>query len=402
MQPSVQNEHGSVCDADNADCENEVKKTVKRVRKRKIEGSGESEALRIPLYEDYGIVKQKDYNVSQLKEICRHYKTQNPRNKELKVGGNKEQLFRRVQSFLEQSHNASILQCKFKRVLAQLWFKSHGPALLDRAMCVNEDDLMGSPLDEISVYQFFSFEENGCVYGFDLATLITMIKKGRRANPYTRQRLPGDVIRNLNLLTDLSVPVTGRMFVWDVEEVEQGGGVESENHSVVAVGSMVDGDEGVEQSTNGVGGERGRALQAMQALPFEQRVNNVFVAMDEHGHYTNVEWFLNMGIASLRRFVQELKDIFEYRAGLQMSVRRAILPTWGGVLQPPNTRLALISLDTLELLRELALRQTEMMVCSGVTEGDRALGTLYVLSALTLGSSGAAEAMPWLYESVLH
>ena len=41
------------------------------------------------------------------------------------------------------------------------------------------------------------------------------------------------------------------------------------------------------------------------------------------------------------------------------------------------------------------------MVYSGIDQDSRGLGALYVLTALTLVSPGAADAMPWLYNSVV-
>jgi hypothetical protein len=53
------------------------------------------------------------------------------------------------------------------------------------------------------------------------------------------------------------------------------------------------------------------------------------------------------------------------------------------------------------VVREINLCVIERLIRSGVTEDDRKLGAIYVLSALTLVSSGARNAMPWLYQSVV-
>ena len=42
----------------------------------------------------------------------------------------------------------------------------------------------------------------------------------------------------------------------------------------------------------------------------------------------------------------------------------------------------------------------ELMVNSGINNDCKLLGCYYILCALTLVNSEAAEAMPWLYESV--
>ena len=44
----------------------------------------------------------------------------------------------------------------------------------------------------------------------------------------------------------------------------------------------------------------------------------------------------------------------------------------------------------------------ENMVYSGIDEDHRKIGTFHALSALTIVSSGARLAMPWLYESLVY
>ena len=55
---------------------------------------------------------------------------------------------------------------------------------------------------------------------------------------------------------------------------------------------------------------------------------------------------------------------------------------------------------SLETLKRNALTIIEHLVRRGVNENSRALGANYVLCALTLVSSGAANSLPWLYQSV--
>jgi hypothetical protein len=42
------------------------------------------------------------------------------------------------------------------------------------------------------------------------------------------------------------------------------------------------------------------------------------------------------------------------------------------------------------------------MVFLGINEDSRKLGTFHALSALTIVSAGARQAMPWLYDSVAY
>ena len=50
---------------------------------------------------------------------------------------------------------------------------------------------------------------------------------------------------------------------------------------------------------------------------------------------------------------------------------------------------------------EACLNIMEKLVKNGVNRPSRCLGANYVLCALTLVSPDAAEALPWLYQSVI-
>ena len=54
-----------------------------------------------------------------------------------------------------------------------------------------------------------------------------------------------------------------------------------------------------------------------------------------------------------------------------------------------------------EVLQRRLLDIMEIFVTSGEDKDGRALGTYYVLGALTIVSGEAASALPWLYESFI-
>lgn len=51
-------------------------------------------------------------------------------------------------------------------------------------------------------------------------------------------------------------------------------------------------------------------------------------------------------------------------------------------------------------VQKLALNIMEHLVNNGITRDFKIMGSYYVLSALTLVHSEAAESLPWLYQSV--
>lgn len=62
-----------------------------------------------------------------------------------------------------------------------------GPGVLKRKVCNNQDELISlEPIDKVFPFDYFGFEENGKVYGFDFRTALDALHRGG-ANPFTRQ-----------------------------------------------------------------------------------------------------------------------------------------------------------------------------------------------------------------------
>jgi hypothetical protein len=55
-----------------------------------------------------------------------------------------------------------------------------------------------------------------------------------------------------------------------------------------------------------------------------------------------------------------------------------------------------------ETIKHAGIQLMNTFTTSGNTRDSRGLGAYYVLSALTLVSQSARNAMPWLYESVMY
>ena len=58
--------------------------------------------------------------------------------------------------------------------------------------------------------------------------------------------------------------------------------------------------------------------------------------------------------------------------------------------------------ENIESIKKIILPSLEMLVNSGINNDNKTLGAYYVLSALTLVSKHASDALPWLFQSVSH
>lgn len=83
--------------------------------------------------------------------------------------------------------------------IAKIWrgyfvrkqLKLAGPGVLSRAKCNNQEEILSfEPLTTVSPFNYFGFEENGKIYGFDIRTMIDVLNRNMNPiNPYTRQPL---------------------------------------------------------------------------------------------------------------------------------------------------------------------------------------------------------------------
>ena len=319
------------------------------------------EDLVIPTTETINILHEFNYNGKQLKCFAKHYK--------LKQSGNKNEIFSRVYNYLFLSRHIIRIQSLFRGIMWRVYLKSHGPAYKKRDMCVNDTDFLTmEPLSDIPLNQFFSYKDkDDFVYGFDSISLFNLNRKifyhRETRNPYTRTPIPKTTILRLKRMIRLS-KVLGRPIDIEIK------------------------DESIEAS----------------AKDAQTRCFELFNAIDAMGHYTDASWFMSLNLRSLRRLVRELTEIWNYRANIPIQMRRQICPPHGD----PFRDLRYANLFTMEgenvreEQRKMVLTVLERLVYSGTTDEHKALGAYYVLGSLTLVNSGAASAMPWLYESFIY
>jgi hypothetical protein len=142
----------------------------------------------------------------------------------------------------------------------------------------------------------------------------------------------------------------------------------------------------------------------------EVQILDLFQDINALGNYADSAWLSALKHPHHIRFIQELYDIWSYRAELSTQMKCQICPPMGclfanlnSVYANPNSAAIMNEIRTapFNVVREINLSVIDRLIRSGVTEDDRKLGAFYVLSALTLVSPGARNALPWLYQSVV-
>jgi hypothetical protein len=303
---------------------------------------------KIQTFHDYRFLKENNYTVKELKDIYVLFKLKWKQRK-------KHDIVDVLYSTLRDHSYACTVQKYWRRYMVVLFHRSQGPARLDRSLCNNEEDFLTTePVKKIDYRTFISFrEDDKFIYGFEVGSIFTLIDKKMNYNPYTRRPFTSALTRQIE-----------RRALYN------------------------------------------RVLFPSEAVPervltYEQKIIGLFQKMDTLGNYTQSEWLLRLNDIQLKRFIFELYDIWGYRAHLSSEMKRNICPPNGNpfhsipmmILEGSHPPLDLLKQYTYSILHDLLYRsnQTEYQV----------LGAYYILSALTLVSIPAADALPWLYESVL-
>ena len=135
-----------------------------------------------------------------------------------------------------------------------------------------------------------------------------------------------------------------------------------------------------------------------QKKRIELKALSIFQHMDSFGYITDVNWFLSLNKLKLIRFYNELKDIWNVRANLNITVKMQICPPSGNPFE--NTTTTILIHQDIKTTQQFILHTLENIIYKGIDTDSQALGVCYVLTAFTLVNHSAAIALPWFYESV--
>jgi hypothetical protein len=323
-------------------------------QKIKIPKNKKKDDLSIPTIKTYSTLYDNNYSLPQLKDFLKYYK--------LKISGNKQILLLRIYSYLHFSSYATKIQTIFRGYSIRNYILLHGPAIVQRNLCVNNSDFVTlEPLEDINIHQFISYKDDkGIIYGFDIVSLYNLIFKGSKEiiNPYNRSSFPSELLVNIKYILRFSKRLGINIDL----------NIETENSEMI--------------QTN-----------------IQQRTNTLFQNIDQLGNYTNSQWFLSLDKIKLIRFVHELKDIWNYRAQLSNEVKRNICPPDGNPFRNMSMHYIQYEPD-IQNIQKTILSVLEQFVNSSNNDSDRSLGCYYVLAALTIVNTDAAYSLPWLFEAV--
>jgi len=308
----------------------------------------------LPTLTNYDVLTTYNYSLSNLQVIAKFYK--------VKISGTKQELVLRLFGFLRLSNFAIKIQKIFRGRLQRFYNRLHGPAYTNKSLCTNNTDFFTiDNLSELSYSEFFSYKDyDGFIYGFDVVSLHNLILKSEKPvkNPYNRNNIPDEELHKFKRMLLVSKALKIKM-----------------NLQLPQIPTQVS----------------PKKLMELRALELFQTINYL-------GNYSNAEWFLSLSHLNLIKFMRELADIWNYRAGISIHVRHNIYPPHGEIFRNFNWSYLHLTED-LDYIKISALTILERFVNSGIDTDSKALGSYYVLGALTLVNENAAEALPWLFQS---
>ena len=138
------------------------------------------------------------YVIPKLKKAAKSYK--------IRSSGKKQEIIDRIKTFFLQTKASITIQTAFRSWMCRYIIRLRGKALHNRQMCVNDTDFCTmEPLDEIENDYFFSFtDDKKFTYGFNITSLIEMLKRNNKTNPYTREPWSTDRINDIVTIYNLS------------------------------------------------------------------------------------------------------------------------------------------------------------------------------------------------------
>lgn len=357
-------------------------------------------------YSDYvnNNIVLKKYKVPELKSIAKHLR--------IHVTGSKPVLIERIETHFNKVSKSIKIQKTFRGFVLRKSFLLRGDAFKDKSTCVNNTDFYTlEPLDEIDFELFFSYKDSqNFHYGFNITSLIKLMKNKNTQllNPYNREIIPSTIILNISsLYRKIQLLFPTSIEPEDVKSVSQ---INTVSTSVfgrirerinIQPSRIYNGNNlNVLQEVSGRIQEVSNKLTEIREKPIPIRINELFMEIDQLGNYTNAEWFSTLTLRDYIRLYRNLYDIWNYRAQLSHEIKRKICILNDPFLGIFNQRLYYNEVSFTQI-QEACLKVFENMVYTGIDTEHRKIGTMHALSALTIVSTNARAAMPWLYESLV-
>jgi len=262
-----------------------------------------------------------------------------------------------------QTTLALVIQKWWKAGISERRWLHQGPAVHLRSIAQNDTEVYSmEPIASIPLLFFFSYADSTkTVWAFDIRSLIQLFAQGNQLqNPYTRE-----------LFTERAAAAFRKRHDW----------LRERKYALLY---------GLEE-----------AITPEQE--WNHKVLDLFMKIEALGYLLSTSWFQDMRIQEHKLFYRKLYQLWSYRLGISAAEKEDVCPGW----QQNQTRLFRYIPDDVERShhdlrwwRRLSFGIIQSLVTRGASKSVKGLGALYVLMGLVQVSDDAAEAYPWIMESV--
>jgi len=340
-------------------------------------------------FQKNGQVSHRKYTTADQKKIKNSF--------DFGLSGKKQDLIDRIADFLNKEKSVILIQKIFRSKIASDSIKLRGPGIRNKSDCVNDTDFYTfDKLNEIEISDFFSYKCGEFIYGFRLSSIITLFKNRvkKTVNPYTRTNMDY-LFASIEKLARLSKIIHKDIQRDVVEFINDKITIRSTPSRIVYNRSEL-----LNVNSENLHTETINKLNQIRLQPIQTRIVQLFMEMDHLGNYTESSWFSNLDRNQNVRFYRVLYEIWSYRAQIPNETKNKICP----IVNPfANTVASAMNINQYDEtnVQNACLCAMENMVYTGINTEFKTLGAFHVLSALTVVSPLARQAMPWLYESVI-
>ena len=342
------------------------------------------------------------YKLYELKPICKFYK--------LNVSGKKKDITDRLNNFFINTKHSILIQTWWRKYIVLLSYKLRGPALKNRSICTNAVDFNTlDPINNIDMNNFFSYtSEDNFTYGFDFTSLIELFnRESTPLNPFTREKFSRQMIDNVIKLYNIS----NIIFDTNIHDTN----ADFSLHNMIIPINYTDIGLGLSYFrpipynrtllTNNSKKLKYINICKSRIENLDRRTENVFYTFDSYGHYTSSSWFNGLNFTKLVSLYRQIYEIWNSRRFVICNIDKRKICCLFDPFQIMYRLPIVYSLEhhdlCLDRMRILSISLMENMIYQSIDEEYSKIGALYCLTALTVVSSSARIAMPWLYESIL-
>ena len=257
-----------------------------------------------------------------------------------------------INNYTESNINSIIKLQKHIRgfiVKNNIYYK--GISLYCRHLCNNRTDCTTFlNIEEVPFNEYFSYCcTNNHHWGFNIATFKELLKFSD-CNPYDQCKIDNNVINKFNkLLNKLN-----REFKIEADIITD------------------------------------------PTIKLHQRCVSIFQMMDNLKQYTQCNWFLDLNLVQMKELYKQLEDLWNYRINLSLDNKKKYVKS--GILFEHKI-LSINKITSRIKLANILLDNFEKLITEGDNKEFCTTGALWILSALTIVSKNARDALPWLYQS---